>query len=250
MENQKPLVSIIMPAYNAERHISDSIESILAQSYTNWELLITDDCSTDDTPKILQSLAQKDERIILLKNEHNSGPAVSRNKSIRNASGRFIAFLDSDDRWVPNKLEEQIAFMLENDFSFTYTDYWITDSEGNKQRERGIPERVDYHNLLKTNYIGCLTAIYDTQVLGKQLMPLIRKRQDFGLWLKLLKQTQYAYGLNKPLAYYRVHESSLSSNKLDAAKHTWKLYREVEKLGLVKSIYYFLNYSIRGMLRS
>lgn len=239
-----------MPAYNAGLHITESIKSVQAQSYTNWELLVTDDCSTDDTPRILQSFAQEDNRIIPLKNSKNSGPAVSRNKSIQHSSGRFIAFLDSDDRWAPNKLEEQITFMLKNDYPFTYTDYWITDSEGNKQKKRGIPERVDYNHLLKTNYIGCLTAIYDTQVLGKQLMPLIRKRQDFGLWLNLLKKTKYAYGLNKPLAYYRVHESSLSSNKLDAAKHTWKLYREVEELNLIRSIYYFINYSIRGVLRS
>lgn len=250
MDNSSALVSIIMPAYNAGKHISESIESVLEQSYNEWELIITDDCSTDNTAEIIRSFMAKDERIHYLRNETNSGPAVSRNHSIGHASGRFIAFLDSDDRWTANKLKKQIAFMLASNYAFTYTDYWITDSKGKIKKTRAIPKAVDYNTLLKTNYIGCLTAIYDTLTLGKQFMPLIRKRQDYGLWLKLLKQTQYAYGLDKPLAYYRVHEDSLSANKLDAAKHTWKLYRDVEQLSLLKSAYYFLNYSIRGVFRS
>lgn len=250
MNSSSPRTSIIIPAFNAEQHIAESIQSVIQQTDPDWELLITDDCSTDSTADIINIFAQKDPRIRYFKNDTNSGAAASRNHSIKNASGRFIAFLDSDDRWTADKLEKQISFMTKNNFPLSYTDYWITDSTGKIQRKRSIPKKINYSKLLKTNYIGCLTAVYDSHILGKQYMPLIKKRQDYGLWLKILKLTRFAYGLDEPLAFYRVHKGSLSANKLDAAKYTWKLYRNVEKLNIIKSAYYFMNYSIRGILRS
>lgn len=238
-----------MPAFNAENNIAESILSVMNQTYENWELLITDDCSTDSTEEIVRSLMRQDSRIFYFKNSLNSGPAVSRNNSIINAKGRFIAFLDSDDAWVQDKLERQISFMILNNYSFTYTDYWIVDENNNNLGARGIPTKVNYNNLLKTNYIGCLTAIYDVSFIGKQLMPLLRKRQDYGLWLQILKKIPYAYGVNEPLALYKVHKNSLSANKLDAAKYTWALYRKVERIGFLKSLFYFCNYSFRGFFR-
>src|SRR5699024_190657 len=131
----------------------------------------------------------------------------------------------------------QINFMLLNNYPFTYTDYWITGSNETLIKKRGIPSKISYKMLLKTNYIGCLTAIYDTKLIGKQFMPLIKKRQDFGLWLKILKNINFAYALDKPLAHYRIHTESISANKLDAAKYTWYLYRNIENLNFFHSLY-------------
>ena len=166
------------------------------------------------------------------------------------SSGRFISFLDSDDLWMPNKLEVQINFMKENNFVFTFSSYDKIDSLGNRFEHVGVPNRIAYTDLLKTCSIGCLTAIYDSSFFGKIYMPLIRKRQDFGLWLRLLKSTDYAYGINTCLAQYRVHQNSISSNKLNVSLYTWRLFREFERLPFHTAIFYFLHYSVRGVLRT
>ena len=245
-----PKVSIITPVYNAEKFILATINSVISQTDNDWELIIIDDFSSDNTLKILESFMCIDSRIKLVRLDHNSGAAVARNKGIEYAKGRYVAFLDSDDQWLPNKLEKQISFMEKNQYPFTYTSYNKINEQGNFLGIIGVPDRVTYFDLLKTNSIGCLTAIYDTEYFGKIYMPLIRKRQDFGLWLKLLKKTEFAYGLNESLALYRVRSDSISSNKLNTSGYTWRLFRDVEKLPLFKSVFYFMHYSIRAVLRS
>lgn len=244
------LVSIITPSFNSVNYICHTIESILNQGYTNWELIIVDDCSTDNSREVIQSYVNQDSRIKLICLKQNSGAAVARNTGIENAIGRFIAFLDSDDTWHPEKLEQQVSFMLKNDYAFTYTQYHQVNENGDTVGELYFPLRTNYRNLLKTCVIGCLTAMYDTHKIGKVYFPLIRKRQDFALWLKILKQVDYAYCVPQDLASYTVRSDSISANKWKAAQYNWRLYRNIEKLNIFSSIYYFLNYAIRGILRT
>lgn len=242
-------VSIITPLYNSSEFLKETVESVLKQNYQNWEMIIVDDCSTDNSLQIAQQYAAQDKRIQAHRLPENSGAAVARNKAIELASGRFIAFLDADDIWLPNKLEKQIAFMLRSNVSFSYSAYEKINEQGETCGLVGVPAKVSYKELLKTCYIGCLTAVYDTQFFGKVFMPLIRKRQDFGLWLKLLKKVDYAFAITEPLAKYRLRRDSISANKANAATYTWRLYREVEKLSLLQSFYFFSHYAVRGVLR-
>ena len=211
-------------------------------------MIIVDDCSTDDSVKRVEEMAADDERIRLIRLDKNSGPAVARNRGIEEAKGRYIAFLDSDDRWLPNKLQRQIDFMKEHDAALSYTGYWQIDELTGERRHRvHVPERIDYHELLKQNVIGCLTAMYDTRKVGKRYMPLIRKRQDFGLWLQILKRIPHAYGLDDALAEYRVRKGSISSNKIKSSLYNWKLYRHIEGLPVHRAIYYFGCYTFRSL---
>ena len=243
-------VSIITPSYNCSSFVSETIGSILSQSFTDWELILVDDCSSDNSVEIIQSFVEFDPRIKLIKSSENSGAAVARNKGIESAKGRYITFLDSDDIWLQDKLEKQLSFMKTNQYSFTYAAYNKINEDGQVFERIGVPDRVSYSDLLKMCSIGCLTAMYDTEYFDKVYMPLIRKRQDLGLWLRLLKKTDYAHGLNHALAQYRVREDSISANKASAAKYTWRLYRDVEGLNLFKAIYYFSHYAINGLLRT
>ncbi|OTG88649.1 glycosyltransferase family 2 protein [Acinetobacter sp. ANC 3813] len=244
------LVSIITPSFNSSGFLNKTIESVINQSYSDWELIIVDDASSDDSCLIVNNFIQIDQRIKLIKLEKNSGAAVARNTGIEAANGRFIAFLDSDDTWLPEKLFEQVNFMLNNDYALTYTQYHQVDEDGNLLNNLNFPLKVNYHELLKTCVIGCLTAMYDTNIIGKVYFPLIRKRQDFALWLKILKIVPYAYCLPLDLAGYTVRKDSISANKLKAAQYNWYLYRNIEKLNVFKSIYYFSHYAIRGIIRS
>lgn len=243
------LVSIITPSYNSSKYILNTIQSIKKQSYKNWELIIVDDCSIDKSREVIKSCIKEDARIKLICLEKNSGAAVARNTGIENANGRFIAFLDSDDTWHPKKLEKQIKFMLDNQYYFTYTGYRKVDENGAFIKNAKMPKSINYNKLLKTNYIGCLTAIYDSEKLGKIYFPLIRKRQDYALWLKILKIIPNAYGLQEDLANYTVRSGSISANKINVAKYNWMVYRKVEKLSLIRAIYCFVNYVILGILR-
>ncbi|SFM09183.1 glycosyltransferase family 2 protein [Halanaerobium salsuginis] len=246
---QNDLVSIITPLYNSEEFISETIESVLVQSYSNWEMIIVDDCSTDNGVNIVKKYKENDNRIKLVQLKKNSGAAVARNTAIKVAKGRYISFLDSDDLWQPEKLEKQIQFMQENDYAFTYTNYQKMTESG--ELVNGIvksPSELNYEKALHTNYIGCLTAMYDTNKLGKICMPEIRKRQDYGLWLKILKQVD-GHGLNENLAYYRVRNNSVSSNKIDLLKYNWKLYRDIENLSILRSLYNILYTIILKLLK-
>ena len=243
------LVSIITPVHNADRHVKETIESILSQTFEDWELILIDDFSTDNGIQILKEYERIDSRIRLLKNDVNQGAAVTRNRGIDVAKGRYIAFLDSDDLWAPNKLEKQLAFMQKNDYAFTYTSYHIF--RGNVQNGiMHVPEKVTHSELLKTCSIGCLTVMYDTEKLGKMLMPIISRRQDFALWLKILKKIPYAYGMQEPLASYRLRDDSISGNKFKAATYQWRVYREFENLNFIQASYYFFHYSIYGVLKT
>ena len=244
------LVSIIIPLYNCSDFLKQTIQSILFQTYQNWEVIMVDDCSSDNSVLIAQEFVEKDHRIKLIQLAENSGAAVARNTAIEAAKGRYIAFLDSDDAWLPNKLEKQIAFMQENNYPFTYAAYDKVNESDEVFGHVGVPDKVTYSDLLKSCSIGCLTAMYDTEFFGKVYMPLIRKRQDLGLWLKLLKKTKYAYGLNETLGFYKVRKDSISANKKSAALFTWRLYRDIEKLSLPKAGYYFSHYAVRGLLRT
>ena len=243
------LVSVIMPSYGSEKFISKSMDSVLLQTYDNWELIIIDDCSPDESNKIIKEYLSKDNRIKFIKLEKNSGAAVARNKGIEIAKGRFIAFLDSDDLWLPEKLEKQINFMKDNDLAFTYSSYKLIDEKDKNIGEFIIKPKISYSSMLKTCSVGCLTAIYDSDKLEKVYMPLILKGQDYGTWLKILKNIKTTKGMIEPLAIYRIRSNSLSSNKLKASAYQWKIYREIEKLDIFRSLYYFINYAINGFLK-
>ena len=243
------LVSIIMPNYNGAKYIKASIESVLAQTYTNWELLIVDDCSTDNSLNVMQSIV--DPRIRIIRSEINSGTAVSRNYGLQQAKGRWIAFLDSDDLWVKDKLEKQITFMKNNNIAFSYTDYDVFDSS-NKVVSTFKPKltMVTYKNILKHNCIGCLTVMYDSAKLGKVLMPINAiKREDVACWLSILKKGVNAYCFRETLAQYRVHSNSVSANKFKMVKYQWNIYRNVEELSLLKCCYYMVHWGVRGALK-
>lgn len=236
------LVSIITPTYNSIRFLDDTIQSIRSQTFTNWELLITDDCSTDGTWELLQKYQEEDNRIKIFRLEKNSGPGVARNNSIKHAQGRFIAFCDSDDQWKPEKLEKQIKFMLDNDLALSFSSYDVIDERNNALGEVIAPEKVSYKSMLRNNYIGCLTAIYDTDKVGKVYMPTIRKRQDWALWLAILKKTPFALGIKEKLAVYRDRSQSISSNKIDLIKYNWNIYHNVEKFSVLKSVFLLIQF--------
>ena len=246
------LVSVIMPNYNGANFIKEAIESVLAQTYQNWELLIVDDASNDNSNKIITKFIKQDSSSVrLIELDKNSGVAVARNKGIEIASGRYIAFLDTDDLWLPNKLEVQLKFMRDNDLPFTYNSYDLMGDNGDKVGKFITKPKITYESMLKTNSVGCLTAIYDTQKLGKVYIPTGLKRQeDYAMWLKILKIIGQARGLVEPsLAVYRISNNSLSSNKFKTALSQWNVYRNIEKLPLLKSIYCFMNYTISGILK-
>ncbi len=239
-------VSIITPSYNSERFIKKTIESVLSQTYTNWEMLIVDDGSTDDSPSLIEKHTRIDGRIKLLRLKRNSGVATARNTAIAEAKGRYIAFLDSDDLWMPEKLEKQLRFMGEKDAVITCTAYLKMDEPGNiKDEIVNVPERTTYSELLKSNSIACLTAMYDIKRIGKVYMCNVG-HEDYTVWLRILRMGHDAYGLNQPLAIYRVRDSSLSGNKLKVARYQWKIYREIEKLSLSDSLIYFIQYAHYG----
>ncbi len=247
MQSNISLVSIITPSYNSSKCIAQTIESVLSQTYHNWEMIIVDDFSLDNSNEIIENYLKKDSRIRLIKLHKNSGPAVARNKAIKEAKGQYIAFLDSDDIWLSLKLEKQIQFMENNDVKLCYSSYYTMDEKDNSQHQFKIPkEKVCYKELLKTCIIGNLTTIYNSEKIGKFYMKDIG-HEDYSMWLQILKKVDYAYGIKEPLAIYRVSSDSISGNKLKSAIWQWKIYRKVEKLNLFKSIYYFVQYAYYGL---
>ena len=240
MMSNIPTVSIVTPLYNSSRYVRDTIESVINQSYTDWELILIDDCSTDDTVEQIQCFLTN-RKIRLLQLELNSGAAVARNVGIESARGRYVAFLDSDDCWLPHKLSIQIDFMRKKKCTFCYAAYKVVDANGvDLSKEIVPPTKVSYTDMLKSNHIGCLTAMYDTRYHGKVYMPLLRKRQDYALWLKLLTQTDFAYCIPACLALYRVRKGSISSNKFEMLKYNWLVFRQVEGMSIARSAYYLM----------
>lgn len=243
--NNSSLVSIIVPVYNAEKFIKDTIKTVIDQTYENWELLLVNDCSTDKSVEIIKDYQQKDKRIKLFSNSKNSGAAISRNIGINEAQGRYVAFLDADDLWEPNKLEKQVAFMQEKDCAFSFTGYEFADENGKPNGKKVcVPERLTYQQALRNTIIWTTTVMFDMQKLSKEdvSMPNV-KSEDTACWWKVLKKIDQAYGMTEILSYYRRSAGSLSSNKLEAVKRVWNLYRNVEKLNFVQSAYCFTGYA-------
>lgn len=235
-----PLVSIIMPVYNSEKVLKAAIDSVLQQTYANWELIIVDDKSTDQSLAIIQTYTAQKTNIILIEQAENSGAAISRNKGIAKAKGKYIAFLDADDIWLPEKLALQIAFMEKNQSALTCTYYSTMQQDGTPFKSIiKAPDRITYHQLLKNNTIGCLTAVYNVEICGKQYMPEIRKRQDYGLWLNILRAGYIAETIPLVLAQYRFGADSLSQNKWKVLGYNWELLRKHQQLSVFKSLYYF-----------
>lgn len=204
------LVSIVMPSYNSEKYIKASIDSVVNQSYTNWELLIVDDCSTDKTVDIIKSF--KDERIKLFQNKINSGAAISRNWALREAKGKWIAFLDSDDLWLPTKLEEQLKFMIDNDYSFSYTDYRVSNNGVLSNKIIIAPNKMTFRKIKHYCYVATLTVMYDYEKVGLIQISDIKKNNDYAMWLRALSKTN-GYRYPKTLSIYNRHEQSISSGR-------------------------------------
>ena len=229
------LVSIIMPSYNTARFIEETVRSVLAQTYENWELIIVDDCSKDNTDEVVAQFLS-DERIKYIKNEVNSGAAVSRNRALREATGKWIAFLDSDDLWEPEKLEKQIAFMKENDYHFSYTKYVEIDEESvpNGRVVTG-PKKITKRGMYGYCWPGCLTVMYDAETVGLIQIEDIKKNNDYAMWLKVCKKAN-CYLLNETLARYRKRSGSISNHSYKALiKWHYKLFREAENKNPVSS---------------
>lgn len=245
----EPLVSIITPLYNAEKFIGETIESVISQTYNNWEMLIIDDASKDSSLNISSSYEQKDNRIKVIKNYENLGVIKSRNRGIKKAKGKYIAFLDADDLWKNNKLKKQIKFMEENQIAISYTGYEKINEDGSFRGKLWTPKRLSYKDSLKGNLMGCLTVVYNIEKIGKKYFKEIKMSEDHLLWLEILKEEVVACGLEESLAQYRVIKNSRSKNKFNAIKTQWKINREIEKLGFFKSLYYFINYLWYGYKR-
>ncbi len=245
--NDSPLVSVIMPTYNSERFVSDSIESVIAQTFTEWELLITDDRSLDSTCSIVEEYCNQDHRVHLFCLTENSGAAVARNNSISKAKGRYVAFLDSDDIWLPEKLETQLEFMKEKNAGLSFTAYKTITEDDVPINTICVPPSLTYNQYLRNTIIGCLTVMVDRGIVGDFRMPLLRKRQDMATWLMILKSGVMGYGLNQPLSKYRIVASSISHNKLKAAKGVWKVYRDIEHLNFFEALKCFCGYGFNAI---
>ena len=231
-----------MPTYNCGKYIAESVKSVIFQTITDWELQIVDDCSTDHTCDVLIPYLEKYSNIHYHRLQKNGGPQAARNEAIYRSHGKYIAFIDSDDIWHPDKLEKQVAFMKQTGATFSCTAYDLMDENGNS-RHVGFfpPEKTDYHKMLRlSNPIGNTTVMYDQAALGKYEVPNIKKRNDFALWLKILRDTEHCYGMQEILATYRVRANSVNNKKRELVKYHWQLYREMEGHNAVKSSFYLL----------
>jgi len=244
----EPLVSIVMPLYNCENYVTEAIESVIYQSYKNWELIVVDDCSTDKSHFIVQSFVEKESRIKLYIMSKNSGVASARNYATKEAIGNYIAFLDSDDVWLPKKLEKQIDMMQRDKVLLSYSSYFIMDEYSVVKGLFNVPKEVSYNDMLKTSIIGTLTMVYNVKELGKYYF-LDIGHEDYVLKLELVKKIIFVRGIIEPLAKYRISRKSLSRNKLKVALWQWRIYRNIEKLPLYKVIYYFGWYTFKGFFK-
>ena len=231
------LISIITPTYNCAQFIGETIKSVINQTYTNWEMIIVDDASNDNTEEVVKSI--KDERIKYIRLKENSGAATARNIAMENASGKFMAFLDSDDIWIKDKLEKQVKFMIDNNYNFTCTAYEKMNEKGDSLNKVFKPKKkADYNRILLDCPVGNSTVMYNVSNLGKFQVPNIRKRNDDALWLQILKKEKFIYGMPDILMKYRIRNNSISSNKLSLVKYHWYLYREIENLSVIRSIFH------------
>lgn len=236
---ERGLVSVITPTYNCASFIGETIENIQTQTYQHWEMIIVDDCSKDNTKEVVKKYSEEDKRIKYYCLEKNSGAAVARTKAMDLAEGEYMAFCDSDDLWMANKLEKQIKFMKKHDIAFSCTAYEQIDENGNLLHKtiKTIP-KTDYNRLLLDCPVGNSTVMYNVEKMGKFKVPNIRKRNDDALWLQMLKKEKYIYGMKDVLMKYRIRSNSISSNKLKVIKYHWILYREIEDLSVLRSLFH------------
>ncbi len=233
------LVSIITPTYNCAKFIARTLDSVQAQTYQNWEMIIVDDRSQDNTKEIVEEYMKNDSRIKYHLLDENSGAAVARTEAMRLANGSYMAFLDSDDVWMPDKLERQIKWMNDNGYAFSCTAYEQIDENDNLlNRTIKTIKKTDYNRLLLDCPVGNSTVVYDVEKMGKFEVPNIRKRNDDALWLQMLKKEKYIWGMPDVLMKYRIRKNSISSNKLKVIKYHWILYREIEHLSVIRSVFH------------
>ena len=244
------LVSIITPTYNCAKFIAKTIESVQAQTYKNWEMIIVDDRSKDNTKEIVEKYIKNDDRIHYHLLDENSGAAVARTTAMKLAKGSYMAFLDSDDIWMPDKLERQIRWMNENNCAFSCTAYEQID-ESDKPLDRIVKtvKKTDYNRLVLDCPVGNSTVMYDVEKMGKFEVPNIRKRNDDALWLQMLKKEKYIWGMPDVLMKYRIRQNSISSNKFKVIKYHWILYRDVEHLSIIRSAFHIFYWCVIKVLK-
>lgn len=251
MQNGENQISIIVPVYNACRYLQETVRSVQAQSYENWELLLVDDCSTDASPALMEKLAKEDKRIRCIRQEQNAGAARARNRGLHEAKGRYIAFLDADDIWKPQKLERELNYMKEKEAAFLFTGYEFANEKAvGTGKIVHVPAALTYRQALKNTTIFTSTVLFDTQKIEKALleMPCIAS-EDTATWWQILRNGHTAVGLDENLVLYRRSEGTLSANKLVAIQRIWTLYRKAERLSIAYSAYNFVHYALRAVLR-
>ena len=247
---EKGLVSVITPTYNCAKFIGETIESVQAQTYQQWEMIIVDDCSTDNTKEIADKYIKEDSRIKYFCLENNSGAAVARTKAMELAKGEYMAFLDSDDIWPEEKLKKQLAFMKKYDVAFSCTAYEQIDENGKSLNKiiKTVP-KADYNRVLLDCPVGNSTVMYNVEKMGKFEVPNIRKRNDDALWLQMLKKEKYIYGMRAVLMKYRIRQNSISSNKFKVIKYHWILYRDIEHLSISRSVFHIAYWCVIKLLK-
>ncbi len=245
---QEELVSVITPVYNAEKYLEQAIQSVLQQTYSNWEMILVDDKSIDGSRGLIDKYAKNDSRFILISLASNSGPAIARNIGIKIARGRYIAFLDSDDLWLPSKLKRQITEMENRGALVSCSSFFTINSDSSRTGLRAVPKVIFYKNLLLNNYIGNLTGVFDVNKLGKHQFHEV-KAEDYLFWLEILQKTNWAIGLREPLAEYRVYSESISANKVKSGQWTWDIYRRNLKFSVMKAFFYFFFNRINAVLK-
>jgi teichuronic acid biosynthesis glycosyltransferase TuaG len=247
---ENDLISIVTPVYNTGSFLRETIQSVLSQTYPNWELIAVDDCSIDNSRKILQQMEASDPRIKPIYLEQNQGAARARNIAVRESVGRYIAFLDSDDAWYPTKLETQLRIMIENQHPITYASYKVIDANGKdtKKTVRAM-HPLTLNDYMRNTVIGFSTAMIDRKFVGNFEFYDIRMKQDFQLWINLLSRGFIAYNIDEILGEYRIHNKSLSANKIKAAAQVWNVMYRIEGIGLLKSLYFFFFYASNAMLK-
>lgn len=250
IKNEEILVSVITPAYNASGYLEECIDSVLAQSYGNWEMIIVDDHSSDDTYRIAEKYAEKDNRIKIIQHERNCGVAAARNTALEAAKGDYIAFLDSDDLWNKDKLYKQLCFMEENIYAISYTSYQKVDAFTNKKGKIiRIPKVMTYEKIFGNTAIACLTVMVNRKAVGDFYMPQLDHTEDQCTWQDILNRGYVAYGLNENLAYYREGNISLTNDKKNSTKKQWNTYRDYYKFGILRSAFYFTQYIVNAVIK-
>lgn len=247
---ERGLVSVITPTYNCASFIGETIESIQTQTYHHWEMIIVDDCSKDNTKEVVEKYSNKDKRIKYYCLEKNSGAAVARTKAMDLAEGEYMAFCDSDDLWMENKLEKQIKFMKKYDIAFSCTSYEQIGENGELLNKiiKTVP-KADYNRVLLDCPVGNSTVMYNVEKMGKFEVPNIRKRNDDALWLQMLKKEKYIYGMKSILMKYRIRQNSISSNKFKVIKYHWILYRNIEHLSIARSVFHIAYWCVIKVLK-